>query len=296
MNKNYLQSFIPLSLIILTISGSAKAQFQINDSLSFQNQYRIYNLYVPKSYSGDNSYPLVLIFHGTGGNGAEFLIESNLITVADTAGFLVVSPTATDAMGGNWNWYKPEITGVDDPAFVSTLLDTLIKKYSIDTDRIYCTGQSRGGLFCYALACKLSNRITAIAPIAGTMFTIDIESCAPSHPMPVFHIHGTRDEIVPLTGRDFRFLPVPMVLDFWCNKNKTDRKLIISTFTELDLCMNDNTETIICDSDQNGAIVKFLKINGGRHSINMTTAIEPGERSLAEEIWIFFNNYSLDQW
>lgn len=296
MNKDYLQAFILLSFILSIISASTNAQIQINDSLDFQNIGRNYNIYIPRSYNGDNTYPIVLNFHGTGGNGPEFLIQSNLTAVADTAGFLIVSPTATDKMGGNWNWYKPEITGVDDPAFISTLLDTLIKKYCIDTNRIYCTGQSRGGLFCYALACKLSDRITAIAPLAGTMFTIDMESCAPSHPMPIFHVHGTNDETVPLTGKDFRFLPVPMVLDFWCNKNRTDRKSILSTFTKLNLCDNDSTEIIVCDSDEDGATVKFLKIYNGGHSIDMTQKIDSSKLNLAEEIWMFFKEYSLEQW
>ena len=47
---------------------------------------------------------------------------------------------------------------------------------------------------CYRLAAELSDRIAAIAPVAGT---IAVEDCNPKRPVPVIHFHGTKDRLVP---------------------------------------------------------------------------------------------------
>ena len=56
---------------------------------------------------------------------------------------------------------------------------------------------SNGGMMCYRLAAELSDRIAAIAPVAGTMA---IAEAKPNRPVPVMHFHGTADRIVPFAG------------------------------------------------------------------------------------------------
>lgn len=67
----------------------------------------------------------------------------------------------------------------------------------MDGKRIYATGMSNGGMMCYRLAAELSDRIAAIAPVAGTMA---IENYKPKRPVPVMHFHGAADKIVPFAG------------------------------------------------------------------------------------------------
>jgi len=43
-------------------------------------------------------------------------------------------------------------------------------------------------LISYYLASRLSDRIAAIAPVAGPMGT---DTCTPKRPVPVMHFHGT---------------------------------------------------------------------------------------------------------
>ncbi len=54
---------------------------------------------------------------------------------------------------------------------------------------------------CYRLAAELSERIAAIAPVAGTMA---IEQCQPSRPVSILHFHGTKDGLVLFGGPDER--------------------------------------------------------------------------------------------
>ena len=50
---------------------------------------------------------------------------------------------------------------------------------------------------CYRLASELSDRIAAIAPVAGTMIGPEIRA---RRPVPVLHFHGTKDTFVPFDG------------------------------------------------------------------------------------------------
>jgi polyhydroxybutyrate depolymerase len=49
----------------------------------------------------------------------------------------------------------------------------------------------------YRLASELSDRIAAIAPVAGPMGT---ETCHPQRPVSVIHFHGTADRFAPFDG------------------------------------------------------------------------------------------------
>lgn len=86
---------------------------------------------------------------------------------------------------------------IDDVGFLSALMDTLMADYSIDTNRIYATGLSNGAFMSYRLACEESNKIAAIAPVAGSM---NVNICNPERKVPVIHFHSYQDDHVPLEG------------------------------------------------------------------------------------------------
>jgi polyhydroxybutyrate depolymerase len=52
-------------------------------------------------------------------------------------------------------------------------------------------------MLCYRLAAELSERIAAIAPVAGTMA---LDDAKPGRAVPVIHFHGTDDMLVPFDG------------------------------------------------------------------------------------------------
>ena len=86
----------------------------------------------------------------------------------------------------------------DDVGYVAKLLDDLATVVNVDPRRVYATGMSNGAMMCYRLAAELSDRIAAIAPVAGTMA---IEICQPHRPVPVLHFHGTSDGLVSSADR-----------------------------------------------------------------------------------------------
>ena len=162
---------------------------------------RTYLVHVPPGYDGKKPVPLVLSFHGRHGQGKDQADLTGFNDVSDRHGFLVVYP---DGVGKSWNALhgtgEAQARGVDDVGFVGALIDSLVEHYEIDEDRIYASGMSNGGFFAHRLGCELSERIAAIASVAGQMAPDLAKICRPAVPVPVLDIHGTRDRIVPMDG------------------------------------------------------------------------------------------------
>lgn len=168
---------------------------------------RYYTIHIPKSYDTKKPTPLVLAFHGGGG---DMSIQANdkyygLITRSEEAGFIVVFPNGHSKFrsGKLATWNAGRCCGAardeksDDVGFVRSLIETLAKDYTIDRQRIYAIGMSNGAMMAYRLACELSDVIKGIAAVAGTDNTIE---CAPMNPVPVLHIHAKDDDHVLFDG------------------------------------------------------------------------------------------------
>ncbi len=172
-------------------------------SFPFEGVKRYYKVHLPKEYSRDRQWPLVLVFHGGGGNADSAAWVSQMNDKADQEGFIVVYPEGTGPYQHRmltwnaWTCCGPAMErNVNDAKFIRELLFALDRKYMLDPRRIYATGFSNGGMFTYKLACELSDIIAAFAPIAGAMNG----DCYPQRPIPLIVFHGMRDERVPYNG------------------------------------------------------------------------------------------------
>ncbi len=119
---------------------------------------------------------------------------------ADRSGFVVVYPNGTGASSFFLYWDAGGVRGriSDDVGYMAKLLDDLATVVNVDPRRVYATGMSNGAMMCYRLASELSDRIAAIAPVAGTMA---IEPCRPRRPVSVLHFHGPRTRSCSSEGR-----------------------------------------------------------------------------------------------
>ena len=86
---------------------------------------------------------------------------------------------------------------VDDVAFTRALLDDLAAVARVDTNRVFATGLSNGGIISHYVAAHLSDRIAAIAPVGGPLM---VDAIQPKRPVAVMHLHGTGDEFAPFKG------------------------------------------------------------------------------------------------
>jgi polyhydroxybutyrate depolymerase len=96
-----------------TLAGGT---YQMTD----QNVTRTYRVFVPSGYKPSTPSPLVLVFHGWGGNENEFLDDKNVRRLADQRGYIVVAPrglgsAAPDLNRNSWS-FRGSTTGLAGPS------------------------------------------------------------------------------------------------------------------------------------------------------------------------------------
>ncbi len=189
---------------------------------------RSYIVHVPPGAVG--ALPVVLAFHGGGGNAEGFQRYAELDRVSDRAGFLVAYPNGTGPLPARlltWNagdgccGYASQ-RQVDDVGFAALVIDDLASRAPIDRHRIYATGHSNGAIMSHRLAAERAGLIAAIAPVAGSL---DLARFTPSVPVPVLQIHSVDDPRAlyagglgppfPGTGSRVQHQPVQAGLDKW---------------------------------------------------------------------------------
>ena len=187
-----------LGLLVLLMLARPAFALEAGDHevrLRHDKAERHYVLHVPARLAARPA--VVLNFHGGGANAREQQKYSRLDLVAAREGFVVVYPDGTGPVAGRFlTWNAGACCGTaaaaqaDDVGFVRALLDDLAKRIDYDRRRVYATGLSNGAMMSYRLAAELSDRIAAIAPVAGAMA---LQRFNPPRPVPVLHIHSVDD-------------------------------------------------------------------------------------------------------
>lgn len=172
--------------------------------LTHGNRTRTAIVHVPPRAVEARRLPIVLNFHGGGGNGANEQEYSLMDRLADREAFIAVYPNGTGRLG-NWllTWNAGTccaysvINNVDDVGFTRALIAKLTESIPIDRRRIYATGLSNGAMMSHRLAAEAGDLIAAVAPVAGGMVLPSIKS---SRAVPVMHIHSVDDPRALYTG------------------------------------------------------------------------------------------------
>lgn len=148
--------------------------------------------------------PVVLDLHGYSEGAAVHTKMSDLGTFGDAHGFVTITPQGQGPVP-RWD----TTLGSTDLTFVGDLLDHVEGTLCVDTNRVFVTGLSNGAFMTSAIACVYSDRIAAVAPVAGIR---DIEGCKPVRKVPVVAFHGTADGFVAFdggVGAKVALLPAP---------------------------------------------------------------------------------------
>ena len=158
---------------------------------------REYILHVPRGAKTTDTLPLLLAFHGGGGEAAGFQRYAGLDVVADREHFLVVYPYGTGLLPRRLlTWNAGECCGfamnrsIDDVSFSVAVIDDVMRRTNVDARRVYATGHSNGAMMAYRLAGERADRIVAIAPVSGSY---DLGHFAPTRPVAVLDIHSVDD-------------------------------------------------------------------------------------------------------
>lgn len=156
---------------------------------------RVYQLDVPPSYDGTKPYAIVFGLHALTVNYKIIPSMTGFGDMAPKYDFIGVAPSGRlDGPVPFWN--AAPVPDNYDVAFFGELLDQLEATLCVDTAKIFSTGMSNGAQTSSLLACRMPERITAIAPVAGVEF---LEPCDGA-PVPIIAFHGSEDPILPYAG------------------------------------------------------------------------------------------------
>lgn len=180
-------------------SGSGKtANVEVNKDL-IKIHGRSYLLKLPANYQPQNSYKLLLAFHGSGGTASSMQQAVLLEQYSDD--YIVAYPNSKEVEwneGCNCNIAHRK--GVDDLAFVDQVIADIQQKHQITAGEIYAAGFSQGALFTQNLACNRSTVFKAFATVAAPMSDQLSTSCAPEQPVSIMMVMGKDDEVLPYNG------------------------------------------------------------------------------------------------
>ena len=301
------------SLIFLPASdGTAQRASFKHDNLT-----RTFHIHIPSLYNGSEQMPLVIVLHGRGGTGKTMVIvtRKGFDNLADRDGFIVVYP---DGIELNWNDGRMDEEAndrahrenIDDIGFISALIDYMIKNYSIDPKRVYVTGISNGGIMSYRLACELSHKITAIAPVDGNIPHLLVYECYPTMHVSVLAINNVNDPMVPFYGGNIyssirrlnlgKVLSVDESISFWVSRNQCTALPVVTE--EPDTDPKDGTRVTRKEykNSTDGTEVILYSIDGGGHTwpggFQYLPAFIVGKTSrdidASQVIWSFFKRHS----
>nr|WP_272923933.1 PHB depolymerase family esterase [Streptomyces sp. SID3343] len=273
--------------------------------------YRV-QTYVPNSYDGNTPRPLVLNLHGSNSTGPAQMAITGLGATSERYGFVVAVPEGGlrypgSATGRAWNipgvplfgGHPAAAGGRDEVGFVGATLDALDRTLCLDDRRVYATGFSGGARMTSLLACTLSRRIAAVAPVAGLRADgtdgVRPGPCRPMRPMPVLTFHGLADQANPYDGgRATRWTyPVPEAARRWARIDGCSKPPVLSRVsrhverTAYDGCAGNAEVILYTESDAGhtwpGAAGSEVR---GFGRINQ-------EISANELMWAFFARHSL---
>jgi poly(3-hydroxybutyrate) depolymerase len=161
----------------------------------FDNSDQPYALYLPKDFNPAAKYPLVVALHGAGSNHRVSL--SRVFGASGRGGefpplpevnYIVAAPFARGSLG---------YLGVAERDVYDMLADVK-RRFPVDEDRVYLTGESMGGSGTLWLGLTRPDVWAAMAPVCGGA-PAGTEELAPNAlNLPVKLTHGDKDQTVPI--------------------------------------------------------------------------------------------------
>ena len=242
--------------------------------------------------------PVVIVLHGGRGSAEEMRHRTGFDDLAVAQGFSLVFAEGTQWGQGRHAWntgylQRRQVGRSDDIAYFDALIDLLIARHRADVSRIYMTGGSNGAMMTFVYATRRAERLAAIAPIVGAMFSFETR---PRVPVPIMIINGAMDSEVPLEGGFSRnpivaraqaapFKSLEESLQFWVAVNRSQPQ------PQIDVSGTVTTRSYAA-SDGGAVTVSIVDAVGG-HGWPGSPTVRPGNKPIqairgADRVWEFF--------
>jgi predicted esterase len=144
--------------------------------------------------------PLLINWHGTGGNGNQALAQLPQSVKDDIVarGGVIIAPNDNEEVREGQDvtfilnvWYD-----IQDLEYADHLVACAVQNHNIDPRQIYVTGCSAGGLMTGVMALTRSGYVAAAAPNSGGVPTPSWMLGDPDHVPPIFAMHGGEEDTV----------------------------------------------------------------------------------------------------
>jgi polyhydroxybutyrate depolymerase len=189
-----------LALVLDETAADLTPTLAVDYRVEVQGLDRSYLLFEPHNLPAGPR-PLMLIFHGEGGEPRGSEAYFGMDEIAAECGFLVAYLEGLEKSWDDGRGIAPGGTrGTDDVAFVRAVVDQIASRSPVDRSRVFAAGMSTGGMFCHRLAAEAPDLIAAIAPICAPIARPYIEEFRLDRPISLFALLGDADPIIPLEG------------------------------------------------------------------------------------------------
>ena len=169
-----------------------------------------YRLVKPLNYNPDKKYPLVIAMHGAGGRGTDNTSRAidafKFLTTPETReqypAFVITPQCPSKDQWARTPWGKGNYSigkvKVSQPIeMVIEIIESLKKEFSVDSGRVYVTGQSMGGYGCWDIMMRRPDLFAAAIPVCGAG---DLSQAKNLIDLPIWCFHGDKDTIVPFAA------------------------------------------------------------------------------------------------
>ena len=256
-------------------TGKVEMKTLLHDGLT-----REYGLYIPPGYRAG---PLVLLLHGGGGTIENTLSRAHgeeWKALADRHGFLLAVPQGAAEISGqregyHWNDHRDgeRDSTADDTGFILMLMDLLGDEYAVDSQQVFVTGASNGGMMTYRLLSEYPERFAAGAAFIANLPTATPGALRLGAPVPVMIVNGTDDPLMKWEGGNVgrrgiadTVLSARDTLAWWQGRNGTGTD-IAARRSLPDRAPSDGCRLHVEDYRRGGDVfVRFVTMEGGGHA------------------------------
>ena len=228
--------------------------------------------------------PLIVSLHGYSGDGPSHEALMRFSRLVDSEGFVYTYPTGEPDIFGFNHWNATDYCcgtprAGNDVQYLTDVLDAIEAMVSIDPRRVYFIGHSNGGFMSYRMACEMSDRIAAVASLAGATWD-DPADCNATSPVSVLQIHGTNDTVIRFDG-DCAFgncyPSVQNTLMQWYDINQCSGGPVRGPDQDYDLWIGgDETQVFGTDACAGGGSVALWRMVNSTHVPIPTNAFAEG--------------------
>lgn len=189
-----------------------------------------------------------------------------LTPVVRNAGVVVAYPEAIDQ---RWNL---ESGGVDDIAFIRTLVNKLVSDGVANRRRVFIAGVSSGGILAMKMACEGADHVAGYAVMIANMPEKMAANCKIAKPSAFMLMNGVADPVMPWGGGKAK-------LDVF-TENVVSAEATVAPFAAAASCGTERARQEVPDKDpSDGSRVIFERYNGCKTPVELVR-VEGGGHTL----------------